>query len=145
MKLWVNGMEWKWKDKARGLTERSEGDAEDEESDGVGDAGAAEEVAGGDAENEGDPDEEHGVIRLAVGSGHGGGWRASVLPEDWNSGSHRQSRELQEAALLVWFGFGSLGALARVGDETNPRGKRHYYYQLFFPNIATIGRNVMIR
>lgn len=66
----------------RPVLEASEGDAEDEERDGVGDAGAAEEVAGGDAEHEGDPEEEHGVVGAAAGllhrrrrGGGGGGIR----------------------------------------------------------------------
>lgn len=48
------------------LTERAERDAEDEKGDGVGDAGAAEEVAGGDAQHQRHPDEEHRVVRLGL-------------------------------------------------------------------------------
>jgi hypothetical protein len=46
------------------LTEGAEGDAEDEEGDGVRNTGAAEEVARGDSQNQRHPNEEHRVIRL---------------------------------------------------------------------------------
>ena len=48
------------------LTEGAERDAEDEKGDGVGDAGAAEEMTGGDAQHQRHPDEEHRVVRLRL-------------------------------------------------------------------------------
>jgi len=59
----------------RPVLEASECDAEDEEGDGVGDACAAEEVAGGDAEHEGDLEEEDGVVRAGAGLLHRAGRR----------------------------------------------------------------------
>lgn len=61
-----------------GVTEGAERDAEDEKGDGVGDAGAAEEVAGGDAQHQRHPDEEHRVV--GRGLTH---LPSSLLPLDW--------------------------------------------------------------
>ena len=54
-------MKGEWNGK---LTEGPKRDSEDEKGDGVGDAGPAEEVAGGDAQHQRHPNEEHRVVRL---------------------------------------------------------------------------------
>ena len=57
---------WSRGEEVPSLTEGAERDAEDEKGDGVGDAGAAEEMTGGDAQHQRHPDEEHRVVRLRL-------------------------------------------------------------------------------